>query len=834
MYHLIKKLSPYFIAAFILILTNLVFFSPELSGKVLQQRDMIQDMARSHEAHAYYDSTGTPTYWTNSLFGGMPTYHFFNPLTKTSLFDYMDSVFGLFFSGSLRYYLILSLAAFIGLCCFGIGPWLALIGAYSIAFATNHISLVAAGHLTKIATLGFVPMIVAGTYLLFNKNWKTGFLVFTFGLAANIRNNHIQMTYFVAWMIGIYILAEIIARFKENKLKTIFRPGLALMTGVAISFFVNYATLMGLQSYAKDTMRGGSILDQPMVQNANTSSISSKSGLGWDYAMQWSEGIVDLLSIIVPGAAGGSSNEIWSQNSRMATAFRQNGIPIAQDFTLPLYWGDLPFTNGPDYIGILIALTFIMGLVLIRGPFKWFALLSALLLILQSMGNNFTLINKLFFDFIPYYNKFRAPNSILNIFSTVVPIFAMYGLYHFMQRSWTKSSLLSLFKKTVFPLMGVLIVLILAGSSFFDMKSELGDPDWKNNKSLYLALLDARATYLRSDALRSLMILTAGASLIYFFAIKKIKLTDFLMAFAVLVGIDLWVVAKRYMNADNYQIKKIEESTLLPRRVDLEILKDHDLSYRVLDLSVNTFNSAIPSYYHKSIGGDCATKLRRYQDMIDYYFSKNDMTALRMMNTKYMIDKQGVLKSIPNALGNAWFVAKIIQVNSPNKEIEALKNINPEEEVVFLQSEFKDQIIQPSYEKSGSIQLTQYTPDHLIYKSSTSGPRFAVFSEVWYGPDKGWTAMIDGHPADYVRVNYILRGMAIPEGEHIIEFKFAPKEIIANQNISYYSGNIFGVLILVYLVIGIRTFLLTPLSIVPAERIAIDRTSELVKSKSKK
>lgn len=796
MKNVINKLVPYILALVLLISIDLVFFAPQWTGKVLQQSDMISITGMSHEAKNFHEKTGQVTYWTNSMFGGMPTYQIYDPTTRTNLFDYFFWLFNLKVQGPLGYFFILSIASFIGLCCFGIGPWLSLIGAFSIAFASNHIGLVSAGHLTKIATLGFVPMIIAGTYLLFNKDWRSGFFVFTFGLAASIRMNHIQMTYYVGLIISIYVLVEMAKAIKEKKYTSLIKPGLAMLAGTVISFLVNYSLLTGLNSFSKDTMRGGSILSATSAQKSDINTASSNNGLGWDYAMQWSNGSVDLLSIIVPGAVGGSTNEKWSRNSDIAKSLRQGGVNIPKDFRLPLYWGDLPFTSGPDYVGILMVMLFLIGLFIVKGPFKLFALFSVIFLVLQSLGKNFSMLNHLLFDYLPYYNKFRTPNSILNVLTSVLPVFSIYSLFIFTKQSWSKEALNKLFSRTVLPLAGLLLLFVLLGPSLFEMKSGRSDSGWESNAGMYRALLDARASYFKSDTLRSLLLLITGGSLLYYMGLKKIKPYLFLIGFGALMLTDLFTVAKRYVDQNDFIAKKSDETNFKPREVDTEILKDQDLSYRVFDLSIDPFNSAIPSYYHKMIGGYSPAKLRRYQDMIDYYFSKVNISVLNMMNTKYIIDQKGVLQSNVGALGNAWFVSQIKTVDSPDEEIKNVGTINPAEEAVFLASEFKSIHLQPAYQKNGTIKLLNYSPNHLSYQSSTTSEQVAVFSEVWYGPDKGWTATIDGKPVDHFRVNYILRAMTVPPGDHKIEFDFHPSEFIANKNLSYFSGMLFGLMIL--------------------------------------
>lgn len=807
---LIKYFSPYLIAASVLIGLNLVYFSPELNGKIIHQPDMIKNAGIAHEARMHYEITGRPTYWTNSLFGGMPTYLFFAPSLKSGLFDALVKLFSLNFKGSIKYYLTLSLAAFLGLCFLGIGPWLALIGAYAIAFATNHIGLASAGHLTKIGTLGFIPMMLVGGYLIFNKNRKMGFLVFAFGLSGCIRMNHIQMTYYAGMLLFIFIMAETVSKIREKNVRSLVSPILLLLAGGMISFTVNYSTLMGLRSFAQDTIRGKYILSETKVGQLDSLTDQKKAGLNWKYATQWSASPSDWLAFLIPGALGGSSNEKWSKNSAMADAFRKNGIPVDTDLKLPMYWGKLPFTSGPDYLGVMIVLAFILGLILVKGTFKWFVLWSVLFILLQSLGHHFSFFNKFLFDYLPYYNKFRAPNSIFNILSILVPLFGIYGISVFIQQQWTRASILNLLKKSALPLGILLILIIIIGPGLFNMTSEWGDPDWKNNTNLYQVLLETRGDYLRSDALRSLVILAIGTALFYYFALKKVNLNDFLLVLGLLIGFDLWTVGKRYLSAEDFQANTYEQSNYQPRAVDLEILRDTSTSYRVLDLSVNTFSSAYPSYFHKSVGGENPAKLRRYQDMIDYYLTNNHMPSLNMLNTKYIINVSGSLQTNTSALGNAWFVSHVKKVNSPDEEIESINSINPAETAVFLPSDFNAVHLSDSYPAGGNIQLTDYLPDELTYQSSTTSEQLAVFSEIWYGPDKGWSVTIDNKPADHFRVNYILRAMLIPPGEHTIEFKFNPKALVAQSNVSFYAGSVFGLWLIISLGVAIRNFIRDP------------------------
>ena len=801
---LFKNIGPYLMAAVILIIVNILFLSSGLSEQELKQGDMIGYTGMAHEAKAYYEKTGKPTYWTNSMFGGMPTYQMYDPYRKKGIFEYILKIFSLNINGSLRYFMVLSLASFIGLCFFGIGPWLALIGAFAIGYATNHVGLVGAGHLTKVGALGFVPMILAGCYLIFNSSWKLGSIVFTIGVAGSIRMNHIQMTYHAGLILLFYVLAEVVRYVKARRHNELITPLIALLMGTVMSFFINYHELVGLNSFSKDTMRGGAILTHSAANPSQPISASSKTGLGWGYAMKWSEGYLDLLSFFVPGAVGGSSREEWPLSSEIAKAISKSNPNPNAKILLPMYWGKLPFTDSPDYVGILIVLTFIIGLVLMQGNLKWFALFSVLFLIAQSLGSNFQILNKTLFTYIPYYDKFRTPNSILNVASTIIPIFSMYGLYLFIKKDWNRASLYQLFKKTAFPLIGFLILLYFIGSGLLDMESVTDDVVWKNGSNrLYDLLIKTRKDYFKSDTLRTLGILISGVVLLYYFGLKKIKHRDFIIVFGLLIALDLWTIAKRYVNSGDYN-KSIESNHFQPRPADEEILKDQDLSYRVLDLSINTFESSFASYFHKCIGGSSATKLRRYQDMIDLYFSKNHTSTLNMMNTKYIIEKSGKVRANPGAMGNAWFINKVVSVASPNEEIESLQDADLSNTAFFLQDEFKGIHLDTSYRKNGSILLKSYNPNQLIYQSLTDTNQVAVFSEIWYGPNKGWQAYIDGKPTDHFRLNYILRGIEIPAGNHTIEFKFDPKDIESNKSISYWFGNIFGLIVILGMAMGIK------------------------------
>ncbi|MEP7324286.1 MAG: hypothetical protein ABI761_20310, partial [Saprospiraceae bacterium] len=779
-----------------LLAIDLVFLSDLLSGNVLIQPDMDNAIGMRQEALQYYEKTGEATYWTNAMYGGMPTYQIWNPPPASNVYDSLINLISLFTKDSFRYFFLLCFGSFLALCVLGIGPWLALIGTLAITYTSNHIGLLTEGHLTKLGALGFVPMILVGAILLFKKKWISGTAFFSFGLAACISQNHIQMTYYALLGLFIYCALESYQYFKAKRLNELGKIIGCLAGGAAMAIAMNFSLLFSLHDYAKDTMRGGSILSTQGPLRADSSSVSGLSGLGWDYAMQWSNGYSDLLSLLSPGAAGGSSNEKWPGDSKLGKSLQAAGYPTEEEIHMPLYWGSLPFTSMPDYLGILIVLFFLIGIVIIKGPVKWFAVTSTIIFIVLSLGKNLEFINRLLFDYLPYYNKFRAPNSILSVLSCTIPVFAMLSLHQFIQLKWSVVELKRLLMKTLIPLGSILLLLYFIGPSLFNMKQPSTDVFWQANTGAVQSILDARAYYLKYDCLRGLFLLLLGAAILYFYVYKKLTSDQLILGIGLVVLFDAWTVSRRYLDSSDFKASNAEADFFGKRAVDNTILSDTSLNYRVLDLSTNTFKSAIPSYYHKTIGGHHAAKLRRYQDMIDYYFSNSNQHALDLMNTKYIIDKNQKLTINQGALGNVWFVSTVRSVTSPDEEIAAISTINPANEAVILTKEFSNSTIQTSYPISGSIILTAYSPNHLTYLSRTSNEQFAVFSEVWYGPNKGWKAYIDGKEMEHVRVDYILRALKIPAGDHTIEFKFNPVHILAYNKISWVAKMLFGLLFL--------------------------------------
>jgi hypothetical protein len=504
------------------------------------------------------------------------------------------------------------------------------------------------------------------------------------------------------------------------------------------------------------------------------------------------------MSSIIPRATGGGSAERVGTSSALYKDLRRKGANIGADFKAPLYFGSLPFTSGPYYFGAIFCFLFILGLMNVKGSLKWWIAAVTLLMLLASLGKNFSAFNKLLFDFFPMFNKFRTPNSILVVAGFFVPILGMLALSNVLKEKSAREQLI----KQVFIAAGITGGLCLLygflAPSMMDMASS-GDARLAEAGYSVEALKKDRASLLRTDALRSFALIAAAAALIWAYLKGKIQATVLIAGVGVLAVGDVLSVAKRYVDSGDFEKKSKYEQSFVERPVDKQILADPDPYYRVFDLSINTFNSASSSYFHKTIGGYNAAKLQRYQDLIDYQISKNNQAVLAMLNTKYVIRDEKTAQPFPG-LGNAWTVRLIKMVNTPNEEIEALTGLDPKETAI-VHKEYRDYVDGLSMSGTGSVKLTDYKPNHLTYSSDASGEELAVFSEIWYGPDKGWQAYIDGQAVEHIRVNYILRALKIPEGKHKIEFKFEPS--------SYYKGELITLILSILLVIGLLFVLYT-------------------------
>lgn len=782
------------LAAILVFLALTVFnFHPRLQGKVIQSGDVVQLRGSQNELIEHREKTGENAYWTNSIFSGMPSYYITFKRNR-DLVDHTRSIMRAGLPAEAGNFLLGMICFYILMIILGVNPWLSIVGAIAFAFTTNNIILLDAGHGTKIATVMSAPLVIAGVILSYRKKWLLGFFVFALGMAMNLKGDHPQMTYYLGLCLIPYVILLFVEHIRNKTIKDFSISSVVLLAGLLVGVGTVSSKLMPVNEYSKDTMRGKPILEN----NASSYSSSSVEGLSWDYAMNWSNGWEDLMQSFIPMVVGGSSAESMGSDTHFAKELRKRGMNTRSGVTAPMYWGSLPFTSGPIYFGAVIFLFFFIGLFNIEGNIKWCVLSAVLLTALLSLGKNFDVLSRFFYEYVPMYNKFRTPNSILTVTAAFIPILAMLGLQNIVKTKKIN------FKKVIIPGLGLAafcVLVGLVGPGFSDMSGAY-DARYEQMGISSSILKADRADLMSASSYRSALLMLLSVGLVYLFSKEKIK-KSWLIAGVALISIgDLISTNFNYFKPSDYISSRTYQNNFTPRAVDKQILKDNDPHYRVHDLSIASFESAASSYHHKTIGGYHAAKLQRYQDLIDYHLSKNNMNVLNMLNTKYVItagqDGNPSMQRNTAALGNAWFVNNIRMVNTADDEINQLSNFDPlAEAIVHKEFESYTAGLQPN--KNGNISLTSYAPNELTYTSNSSSDQLAVFSEIWYGPNKGWKAYIDDNPVDHIRANYVLRALKVPAGSHTVKFVFDPDSVKTGFIISFICSLI---------IIGVLFFLL--------------------------
>ncbi len=786
---LIKKLLPHLIAFGVFLLLSCLYFWPQIEGKVVQQGDIIQYMGMSQEVREYEKKTGEKSLWTNAMFGGMPTYQI-NTVSAGNNLKLLDRVARLDIAPPIGRFMIGMVGFYILMILLGANPLIGIIGAVAFGFTTNNFILFEAGHETKLKVISYFPLLVSGMLLAFRKNYLWGGLLFAIGLGLNLWANHVQMTYYLFLTLVFFGIAQLIQDVRNGEALHFAKAAGVLIVGGLLALGSAASNLWITYEYSKDTMRGEPVLKNHAVTTSDKAAGNSK-GLDWDYAMQWSNGTIDVFASFIPGVAGGGSNEPLGENSAIYQTLRQKGYRVPANFGAPLYWGDLPFTSGPIYFGAVIMLLFLFGAFTVNGPVKWWLALGSLFTILLSMGKNAEVFNELIFNYVPLYSKFRTPNSVLSVTSFLMPTLGFIALSKLINGELEQQKALRALYISGGITAAIALFFVLMGPSFFDFAGQSDDRYAETFTAE--AMRSDRQTLMRSDALRAFALVALSAGLMWAFIHKKITQTWILAGLGLLILFDLWTVGRRYLNNDSFTTKNNYEANFQPRPADEQILQDKDLSFRVYDMSENNpFSSTKASYFHKSLGGYHAAKLQRYQDIIDSALVRGNQQVFDMLNTRYFIAPGGEgedarVQRSPSALGNAWFVSEMRLVNSPEEELDSLGTFNPGETAI-IHNEFSDYVNGLTLNKAGSISLTDYKPNALTYKSESESEQLAVFSEIWYGPDKGWQAYIDGKPAEHIRANYILRAMRIPAGSHTIEFKFDPQAFKTGKSISITSS----------------------------------------------
>lgn len=780
-----KKVLPYVVAVVAFFVVALVYCAPLLEGKVLQAGDVNNWKGAAHEVQVFAQETGETSWWTNSMFGGMPTYQITGKLPSSSVASVLTNIahgfmrgdyeaIGLLFAYFFGFFLLLR--------CFGVNPWISIAGSFAIGLSTYFLLIIPAGHMTKATAIGFLAPVIGGFYAIFRRNYWLGVpLVLLYGIMGVVC--HPQMTYYYCMLLGVMGCAELYIHIREKRWKDL-GISLAVLIGCVLLIYGTKLSWWQMNnSYLKETMRGG---HSELTQSANVQQ-AENTGLDIDYATAWSYGKAETLTLLIPNYMGGCSGYDLGKDSQLEQDLKKMGVPARQAKGFcqgaPTYWGEKAFTSGPVYVGAIICMLFVLGLLIVPGPYKWALLIATLFSITLAWGRNLMGWTELFFNYFPMYNKFRAVESILVVAEVTIPLLGFLALKELMTSDNDKQKR----NRTMVWIAGgvtaaiCLIVALFGGA--FDVTSSY-DAQWKNQvgPQIYDAILNQRHAMMTSSAWRSLLFVVLGTATLLLYTWKRDIRNSTIVLAAVLGGLvlaDMIPVNRHFFNNSNFVTKKDGDRYFAIQPWEEQILQDKSLDYRVFNLAANTFNDARTSYRLKSIGGYSAAKLRRYQDLIDAHISQNNWAVIDMLNTKYIITRDGQVHQNINAMGNAWFVDSVLLVDTPDEESEALRTLNLRTTAVADKT-FADMLDVTKPECSSlmafdedRITLTSYKPNELIYDSQNERNKVAVFSEIYYPHD--WHLYIDGEEAPIARVNYTLRAAVIPAGIHTMRMVFEPQ-----------------------------------------------------------
>ncbi len=783
-----RTLYPHVTALIIFIVISFAYFTPALEGKVLRQGDNIHFRGMSKEIVDFRAEYHEEPLWTNSMFGGMPAY-LISTVYSSNLFRYVDKYISLGLHIPVKY-LFLTLAGFYFLLIVGfrMNPWLSIAGAIAFAFSSYFFIIEAAGHNSKAHAIAYMAPVIAGVVLSFRGKLLWGGVLTGVFLALQMTANHPQITYYTLFIVLFLGIAYMVQAIKEKTLIQFFKIVGVLSVALILAVGVNITSLLLIKEYGEVSIRGKSELTNDQGNKT--------SGLDKDYILNdYSYGVDEAMNLFIPNFKGGASSGFDSKSKtyqELKAANVQGAKQIVERSPLS-YWGTQRFTSGPVYIGAAIIFLFVLGLFLVRGPIKWWLAGAVLISVLLAWGKNFMFLSDIFIHYVPGYNKFRTVSMILVIAEFAIPLLGMLVVKDIYNRKIAKKEFLKALKYTLYIVGGVALFFVVFPGMFFDFSAPVDEQllaaGWP--AQLLEAVHDDRKHLLQMDAFRSLVFVLLMAGLITAFVYGKVKNSYFILGLVLIFLADMWPVNKRYLNDDNFTTKKEIKEPFQPTAANLLILQDKDPDFRVLNLTVDTYNDASTSWFHKSIGGYHGAKIRRYQDLISQHIARNNMHVLDMLNTKYFIvpgeNKQPVARMNPAALGNAWYVSTYKMVENPDAEINALTEFDPANEAIVdkrFANYFEGYIAEP--DSSAHIRLVSYLPNYLVYESSSSKEGFVVFSEIYY--ENGWNVYIDGELVPYIRANYVLRAMRIPEGEHKIEFKFHPKAFYTGQKISFASS----------------------------------------------
>lgn len=807
---MVKKLFsrtwPQLVSILFFLLISAAYFSPLLSGKkVMFQHDIKQAMGMAHEVELHKEATGEQSLWTNGMFGGMPTYQIkadYPNNWSAYIFSSITYAFGYDRYPMTSLWLLMT-CFFLMLLAFGINVWAAAVVAIAYGFTTYNLIGIETGHANKVWSLMYAPIILAGIRLAFDKKYLTAAVVTSLGLAVNIYANHLQITYYLFLAIVVWMLVQLVFAIRQKQIKDFLLAGVILAITATIGIASNTSSLWTTYEYGKESTRGGT--DLTFDENA------SPDGLDKTYVFDdYSYGNIEVFTFLIPNFSGGASTMDIDKKSELAKALKQST-------RLPTYWGGQRYVAGPYYLGAILIFLMVLGLVLSdKLSLKIWLISVGLLALFLSMGQN-SFLSYIFYDHVPFYNKFRVPTMITAITQICMGMLAALGL----NALWNKKDEPKTVKKlnvSFYITGGLCLLLALIGPSLFDF-SNVMDEQYGIKDQMLTLFQEYRQSMMQKDAFRSFFIIAlAWAALL---AIVKNKLTApvGLGIIALMIIGDQWMVNRRYMSGDTYKRKSKTENLFIATVADQQILNDKDLGFRVLNMAVSPFNDATNSYFHKSVGGYHGAKLRRYQELIEYGITPEmqsfqeimqqqnvllldsamrvSMPVMNMLNTRYFIlNQDGAPLKNAHTNGNAWFVKEARKVKNADEELLGLKTIDTKQTALIDTSRWQGQLGGfTNGTGEGSIRMVSYAPNHLVYESSSQGDQLAVFSEIYY--PYGWTATIDGQPSEHFRCNFVLRCMKIPAGNHKIEFRFEPESYVKGEKISLIAS-----VLLVFVSIG--------------------------------
>ena len=780
-----KQIIPHIVSLSLFVVVALMYFNPVLKGKKISQSDITQHIGMAKEVNDFRKATSEEPYWAESAFSGMPTY----PIGTYFPNDYITSLdrFVRFLPRPADYLFLYFLSFYILLLAFKVDWKIAIVGSLAFGFSTYLIIIFGAGHNSKAHAIAYMPLVLAGIVFIFKKRYLLGFIVTSIATALEIKANHPQMTYYLLFAILILGVVELIDAIKKNKTKQFVTQSSIIIVAMLLAVGVNSSRLLATKEYADVSTRGKTAL----TINPDGTKKEVTTGLSKEYITQFSYGKAETFNLFVPRYMGGGTVESLDKKSNTYQYVSSiAGSKQADGFTKQVYtyWGDQLIVEAPAYIGAVMLFLFFLGVFILKGKYKYWLVASSVFAILMSWGKNFQFLTNFFIDYVPLYNKFRAVSSFQVIAELCIPLLGFLAVREFFFSKIEKKQKQIALKKALYSSVGLIVVGLLYALAFSTFEG-IRDASYSEYEGLLDAVKADRLSMLYSDSFRSIVLIGVGFVVLWLFLKQQLKYTTSIIAFAVLILFDLVQVNLRYVNGDDFKEARAIDKPFKASTADLQILKDKS-HYRVANFSTDPFQDGRTSYFHKSIGGYHAAKMGRYQDLIEFQLSKQNMQVYNMLNTKYFIipgdNGEVIAQQNPDANGNAWFVKNINYVQTADQEIRALDSTQTKNIAIVNENNIYKKInFSLAVDSLAYIKLTEYSLNSLTYETSSKFDEFSVFSEIYY--KNGWKSYIDGELQPYTNVNYVLRGMEIPKGEHIIKFKFEPSVIKTGSIISLIS-----------------------------------------------